>query len=393
MTAIHWDDESAPATRLASGVIVMVALSLAMFLLWAKFAALDEIVTAEGKVVSSSRPQIIQNLEGGILAELAVSEGMVVEAGQYLGRLQSTQYQAAAEDLGKQLASHTVRLLRLEAEMNGADRFSVPDDIAALVPDVLASETALLTARRTDYETKTAGATAVLEQAARELDIMERMLAQDVVPAIEVTRARKSHRDAENRLADIVTQTDLERASDHAKVLSEVAGIEQKLRVARDQLERTTLLSPLRGVVNKISVSTIGGVVRSGEEIMQIIALDDELFVDALVKPRDIAAVREGQEAVIKLSAWDYTIYGSLHGEVTFVSADTFRDDRARGSEAEPHYIVTLRVRPPSDDTRQSAVEIRPGMQAAVELDTGSKTVLSYLLKPLYKSTEALRER
>jgi membrane fusion protein, adhesin transport system len=153
------------------------------------------------------------------------------------------------------------------------------------------------------------------------------------------------------------------------------------------------LMAPMRGVVNKVAVSTIGGVVRPGEEIMQIIPLGDELLVEARVSPRDIAEVRLGQDATVKLSAYDYTIYGSLKGRVQFVSADTFRDERSRAVDGDPHYKVTLAVDLTQLTDRQTNLEIRPGMQATVELQTGSKSILTYLTKPLYKSQEALRER
>ena len=148
----------------------------------------------------------------------------------------------------------------------------------------------------------------------------------------------------------------------------------------------------MRGVVNNLSVTTIGGVVRPGEEILEIIPLDEALHVEARVEPRDIANIRPGQEATIKLTAYDYTIYGTLKGRVDFISADTFKDERARDPDGNPHYKVTLRVDMGALTARQAGIEIRPGMQADVELHTGEKTVLQYLLKPLYKSQEALRE-
>lgn len=388
-----WADELSDRRRRPSAVIWAIGAALVVFVLWASVAWVDEIVRAQGTVVSSSRPQIIQNLEGGILAELDVAEGDIVEPGQVLGRLQGTQYQSAVDDFADQIAALEIRKLRIEAEMRGESRFFVPEDMAARVPEIVSSEATLLKARIEDLAARTAGAQAVLDQAARELDIMERMHAQDVAPLIEVTRARKAHRDAENKLSDTRTQAELERATEYAETLKELTSLRQALKVAEDQLARTALVAPMRGVVNKIAISTIGGVVRPGEEILQIIPLDEELYVDAKVKPRDIAAVRQGQTAVVKLSAYDYTVWGSLQGEVTFVSADTFIDERARAADGDPHYIVTLKVNLSQLNERQRAMEIRPGMQAEVELETGGKTILSYLTKPLYKSTEAFRER
>ena len=233
----------------------------------------------------------------------------------------------------------------------------------------------------------------MLDQATQERDLLEKMYKREVAPLIEVTRARKAYSDAENRLNAAVTTTEMERASEYSKTQNELASLRQKLELAQDQLRRTVLVAPMRGVVNKLSVTTIGGVVRSGEEILQIIPVDEELFIEAKVKPRDIASVREGQEAVIKLTAYDYTIYGSLKAKVTFISADTFKDERARTPDGDPHYKVTLQVDRSALTGRQQGLHIRPGMQADVELQTGGKTILTYLTKPLYKSGEALRER
>jgi membrane fusion protein, adhesin transport system len=388
-----YDHSFADRTRGPSLTIWLIGLSVLVFILWAAFAWLEEIVRAPGQVVPSSRPQIIQNLEGGILAELNVAEGDVVEPGQTLARLYGTQYQAAVDDLSDQIASLEIRRLRLEAELAGETSFSVPDTWAARVPDIVLSETSLLSARLTEFRSRKDGATAVLEQARAELDMLERMLAAEVVPLIEVTRARKDFSNAEAQLAEAITATELERAREYAEVQNELASLRQRLKQGQDQLARTVLSAPMRGVVNKVSVTTIGGVVRPGEEIMQIIPLDDELYIEAKVAPSDIASVLVGQDATIKLSAYDYTIYGTLKAKVHFVSADTFTDERSRAADGDPHYKVTLSVDTDALTERQRSLQIRPGMQATVELQTGSKTILSYLLKPLYKSGEALRER
>lgn len=364
-----------------------------VFILWAAFAWVDEIVRAPGQVVSSSRPQIIQNLEGGILAELNVAEGDVVEPGQTLARLYGTQYQSAVDDLRDQIAGHEIRRRRLEAEMAGMLEFDPPADLAQRLPDIVASERALLSARQGDFIARRDGAKQVMIQAQKERDLMENMYNQEIAPLIEVTKARRSFRDAENRYSDTITQMDLDRAKEYSDTLKELTSLRQNLKSAADQLNRTILTAPMRGVVNKLSVTTIGGVVRSGEEIMQIVPLDEEMFIEAKVKPANIASVRQGQEATIKLSAYDYTIYGSLTGEVVLVSADTFKDERARNPDEDAHYKVTLRVDLKHLTPRQAKMEIRPGMQAEVELQTGGKTILTYLTKPLYKSREALRER
>lgn len=218
------------------------------------------------------------------------------------------------------------------------------------------------------------------------------MLKKKVVALIEVTRARKVLADAQVKLDEILTYSELELANEYSDTLNELATLRQNLRASQDQLNRTVLQSPMRGVVNNVSVTTIGGVVRPGEEILQIIPLDEELFVEARVKPENIANIRPGQEATIKLSAYDYTIFGTLKGRVDVISADTFKDERSRAEDGNAHYKVRVRVDMGGLTDKQARIEIRPGMQAQVELHTGEKTVLQYLLKPLYKSREAFRE-
>jgi len=341
---------------------------------------------------SCPRPlaQIIQNLEGGILAELSVRQGDLVEPGQVLARLQDTKFRTAVDDLQDQIDALEIQKLRLEGELAGAFDFIVPEPLAKRSADILASEKALLNARQTDYVSRRDGAHEVLRQARDELANMEKLYKQRVVALIEVNRAKKAMSDAEIKYNEIGTRSELERAEEYSKTLQDLTSRRQELRLARDQLERTVIKSPMRGVVNSLAVTTIGGVVRPGEEIFEIIPLGEELFVEARVRPENIASVERGQEATIKLSAYDYTIYGTLKGAVDFVSADTFEDKR--DPRAEPFYRVTVRADAAGLTERQQSIEIRPGMRAQVELRTGSKTILRYLLKPLYKSREAFRE-
>ncbi len=372
--------------------IWLCAITVWLFILWAAFAWIDEIVRSEGEFISSSRPQIIQNLEGGILAELHVAEGDVVNRGDVLARLGGVQFRSSVEDLADQIAAADVRRLRLEAELAGQFDFNVPQELARRSPEMIASEKSLLRARQEDFVKRSEGAKAVMDQAGEERRLLENLLKKKIVSQIEVTRARKAHADAATRYDEIITKTELERAEAYSETLKELATLRQNLKSSQDQLSRTTLLSPMRGIVNNVAVTTIGGVVRPGEQILEIIPLDEELFVEARVPPENIANIRPGQEATIKLTAYDYTIHGTLKGEVSFISADTFKDERARAADGDPHYKVSLRVNMDGLTERQKRIEIRPGMQAQVELHTGAKTVLQYLLKPLYKSQEALRE-
>lgn len=388
MTSTEFDlNES---SRGASRIIYLVAGALVVFLLWASFAWVDEIVRADGEVVSSSRSQIVQNLEGGILAELHVHQGDEVKAGQILARLQDTKFRAAADDLQDRIDALEIKQYRLEAELEGAFDFDVPQELADRSPGIYTSERALLNARQTDFTSRRESAREILDQLKGEHANMQRLYKKEIVALIEVNRAQKAVSDAQAKYNEIGTQSELELAEDYSKTLRELTSYRQELRLARDQLERTVITSPMAGIVNSLSVTTIGGVIRPGEEILEIIPLGEEMFVEARVKPENIASVQPGQDATIKLSAYDYTIYGSLRGKVDFVSADTFEDER--NPRAEPYYRVTVKVDRSQFTERQQEIEIRPGMRATAELQTGTKTILQYMLKPLYKSREALRE-
>lgn len=389
MTAMS-DTGLVDATRGSSRIIYIVGLVFVLFIGWAAFAWVDEIVRAEGEVVSSSRAQIVQNLEGGILAELHVRQGDKVEAGQVLATLQDTRFRSIVDDLQDQIDAQEIKRYRLEAELAGAYDFNVPAQLAARSPTILSSEQALLNARQTDFASRRDGAREILTQLKDELDNLERLYKQQIVALIEVNRAKKAVSDAQITYNEIGTQSELELAEEFSQTLQDLTSRRQELRLAQDQLDRTVIKSPLHGIVNGLSVTTIGGVVRPGEEILEIIPLGEELFVEARVKPENIASVEPGQPATIKLSAYDYTIYGTLKGKVNFVSADTFEDDR--NPRVEPFYRVSVQVDTSSFTERQHAIEIRPGMRATAELQTGSKTILQYLLKPLYKSREAFRE-
>ena len=378
------------ALRGPSAVTWLVCATVLCFVVWAKFAWIDEIVRAPGEVVSASRPQIIQNLEGGILADLLVAEGDIVQEGDTLARLEGTQFITTVADLEEQLIAAEIRRLRLEAEIEGVLDFSIPREYAERSPQIVTSELALLQARLSDFRSRKEGASRVLQEVQRELVQMEDMFEREIVALVEVTEKRKAFADAEIKLNEIVTGTELARAAELSETLQRLATLRQDLRLARDQLSRTVISAPMRGIVNNLEVTTIGGVIRPGQEIFQIIPLDDALSVEARVKPSDIANIVPGQRATVKLSAYDYTIHGSLDAVVRFISADTFKNEDS--ADEASHYRVTLEVVPDPNDPRQQGITLRPGLLATVELHTGAKTVLQYLTKPLYRGSEALQE-
>lgn len=376
--------------RRASATIWLIGLTVLTFIVWASFASVDEIVRANGRVVPASRPQVIQNLEGGILAELLVAEGDIVEKGQVLARLHDKQFLGSFDELNEQVIALKIKLLRFEAEARGEEALSLPEELMGLAPQVVKTETALLQARLQDFQAAISSISSTLDLAEKEVAILKPMVERQLVAPIDLLQAEKTVSEIRAQLNTLTSEFALERAREQSDTQSELTKLEQTLKIREDQLVRTVMRSPVRGIVNGVEVTTIGGVVRPGEELLSVIPLDDELLVEAEVVPEDIAFIYPGMPTTAKLTAYDYTIYGSLKGEVEHVSADTFTDETRR--DPKPYYKVMVRIPPEELEIMGQGVEIRPGLTVTVEFHSGSRTVMSYLLKPLLKAAEAMRE-
>ncbi len=370
--------------------IWLVAVTIVVFVVWASRAPLDEIVRGPGELVPSSKAQTIQNLEGGILAELLVREGDIVERDAVVARLDSTQFTGTFRELQEQLLSLEIRLYRLKRELDKATELDLPSNLLKAAPEVAESENRLFSARLQDYKSAFNAASESLHLREKEVDLLLPMQEKKVVPPIDVIRAQQAASEARGRLEALKSEYELSRAESYSEILAEHSQLKQMRSIRQDQLRRTTLVSPVKGIVNKVLITTIGGVVSPGEEIIEIIPLEDELRVEGRIKPKDIAFLYPKMRATIKLSAYDYTIFGSLSGEVEHISADTFEDEARR--DADPYYKVIVKVDQSSLNGTKGEIEVRPGMIADVELHTGQKTILQYLLKPLFKTTEAFRE-
>ncbi len=370
--------------------IWLVVLVIVAFVVWAHFAALDEIVRGPGKVIPVGKTQIIQNLEGGILSELHVHEGDEIARGDVLARLDDTKFRGAHGELSNEYQALQIRLARLSSELAKADTFEPRPEHADANPDIATSERQLFEARVQEYRVTKAAFTEAVNLQEQELKLLEKLARKGVVPDLDVIKSRQSTSNAQKDLSALDTEYTLLRAQEYADALNESKKLEQTMAVRLDQLHRTTLRSPVRGIVNKVLVNTIGGVVAPGEEIVELIPLDDELRVEARINPKDIAFVYPGMPATVKFSAYDYTIYGSFRGVVRHISADTFEDETQR--DAPPYYKVEIEVDQQQLVDADADIAIRPGMLAEAELHVGEKTVLKYLLKPLFKTTEAFRE-
>lgn len=377
--------------RTGRRIIWLVAVIVASFLVWAAYAPLDEFVRGSGKVVPVKKNQVLQNLEGGIVNEIYVTEGDTVEAGQLLVKLDETRFQSAFQELQDREWALSVRLARLKAEQDRSSDFVPDPELLRLAGDHADSEIQLFRARRDELRSNVANLEEEVALKVREVEMLRSMAERSAVPEIDLIRAEQAAVDVQSRLAAIVTEFESSRTQEYSEVLTNLQQVEEQLRGKEDQLVRTNMISPIHGIVNKVSATTIGGVVKPGEPLLEILSSEEQLRVEGRIDPRDIGFVYAGMPAAIMLPAFDFSIYGTLSGEVVHVGADTVVDENDR--EQRPYYEVFIELQSTTLEGPTDAVEIRPGMQAEIALQSGQKTVLQYLLKPLFKTTEALSER
>jgi len=366
-------------------------LSVIAFFAWSYYAILDEVVRGPGTVVPTSQTQVIQSLEGGILAELPVWEGKEVQAGEVVARLSDRQFRGAFEELETKVLALEARLYRLDKELAFEGRLRLPDTICKKAKKICQSEHNLFKANQAEYKSGKKSITTRIDLQNDKVSMLKDLAEKDIVPELEYIKSRQELNQALADLSSFESEYALSRSKEHSDTLTELNQYRATKSVRRDKLNRTELTAPVRSIVNKIEVTTIGGVAPAGKPILELTPLDDELRVEAQISPKDVAFIYPNMPATVKLTAYDYTIYGSLKGKVVHVSADTFEDPNKR--DAPPYYKVFIEVTEEAIKALTKEIDIRPGMVADVELETGQKTVFQYLFKPLFKSKEAFRER
>lgn len=375
-----------------TGAVRLIVISTALILvtvIWAWFGVLDEVSTGTGKVIPSSRDQVLQSLEGGILTELYVHEGDQVQAGQVVARLDATRSESNVGESAARYRAALAAASRLNAEVNDQP-LSFPAELNKF-PDLIASETRLYKTRRAQLTDATAQFKESLALANRELAITQRLAKTGAASSVEVLRLQRDKSDLELKLTDMRSQYYVQAREELAKANAEADSMAQVVKGREDTVTRLTIRSPMRGIVKNIKVSTVGGVVPPNGELMNIVPLNDRLLIEARLSPRDIAFIRPGQRAVVKISAYDYAIYGGLNGVVESISPDTIQD------EVKPEiYYYRVFIRTDNDYVQNKAgkrFSISPGMVSTVDIKTGEKTVMDYLIKPFNKGKEAMRER
>lgn len=374
----------------SSGVtLLLIAAILVGGLVWAAFSRVEEITKAEARIIPSSREQLVQSLEGGILQELLVREGDTVAQGQPLLRIDPTKAASSLQEGQSKSLALQAMAARLQAESRGT-ALAFPDEVRGDA-ELLRNETRTYEARRRAVEESVATLRRSRELLAREIAMTAPMVEKGLVAEVELLRMRRQANELELQIAERYNRYRAEAANELTRVESDLGQITGLLTARRDQVDRTVVRAPVRGTIKNIRVNTVGGVIQPGQEIMEIVPLEDRLLVEAKVRPHDVAFLRPGLPAKVKLTAYDYTIYGALDGELELISPDTLREER-RGVE-ETYYRVLVRTRNSSLTAGGRELPIIPGMTASVEIRTGEKSVLDYLLKPAFRAREALRER
>ena len=381
--------ELEPPLPKASLFIWIICIGLLVLLAWAWLFKLEEVSTGTGKVVPSSKEQIIQSLEGGILTKLNVREGEVVQQGQVLAQLDPTRFASNVGESESLLLASKATAARLRAEVNGAS-LKFPAEVLK-EPALVNEETALYHSRRSNLEESLAGLKQALTLVEQELKMTEPLVAKGAASEVEVLRLKRQATDLRNQMNDVRNQYLVKSREELAKANTDIETQSQVVKGKSDTLSRTVFKSPVRGIVKEIDVMTLGGVISQNGKLMTIVPLDEQLVVEARISPRDIAFIHPGQDALVKITAYDYSIYGGLKGKVSIISPDTLRDE-----VKQDQFYYRVYIRTDSGKLMNKAgkqFSITPGMVATVDIKTGEKTILDYLIKPFNKAQEALRER
>ena len=405
-------------SRAANYMLYAIGGFVLLFVLWAALAKVDEVSRAQGRVIPSRQLQVVSNLEGGIVRDILVRQGEKVEQGQTLLRLDATQFSAQFTKEQEGYNALVARITRLQAEVSGTSP-SFPSGLVTAAPALVAAERTLYEARQSELAAALSVAQSKLGQAQanvstaaqaksladRELAMITPLVEKGIEPQIALLRAQSAasqaggeYKAAQSAVAEAASELRSVRQSYHAKAVddlttakAELAGMGRELPALQDRVTRTEVTAPIGGTVNRVLVATVGGVVKPGEPLVEIVPSDDTLVVEARISPADIAFVHPGQKAQVKLTAYDYAVYGSLEGEVERISPDAVVTDERTG---ETNYLVRVHTKGRLLDAHGKPLSITPGMVAEVDILGQKRSILSYILSPLERgASKALREK
>lgn len=370
--------------------IWIAVLGIIGLFIWAANSEIDQVTRAQAQIIASARTQQIQAPEGGVLKELLVAEGEKIKKGQLLAILEEERAQAAVDDSSGKVAALKITVARLEAEVYGTP-LEFADELLPYT-QFIRNQTSLYNKRKTSIDQDVASLKKMLSLAEEELRLNEPLLQYGDVSRADIIRLQRQVADIEAQIANKKNKYFQDAQAEMTEAQEELRTQEEQLRDRAEVLEQKRLLAPTDGLVKNIHVTTIGGVVRPGEIIMEVLPTSSDLIVEAKVKPADIAFIKEGQVASVKLDAYDFSIFGAMSGEVIYISPDTLEEDTKQGKQ--PYYRVQIRIKEAEFKDRGDEIVIRPGMTATVDIKAMDRTVLSYLTKPITKTlSQGLGER
>ena len=377
-------------------VIILFFIFLVVFVIWAYNSPIEEVTRGQGNVIPSSREQVVQSLDPGIITEILVKEGDIVEKGQVLLKLDDTRSSAVLRESEAKVQNLEAMIARLKAEAYGKE-LSFPKNVSN---ELRQREHAAYVARRRAVTDAVSSLTASKAALDKEIEITAPMVAQGVVSEVELLRMRRQSSELTLQITERRNRYMADANNELVQAESELAQAKENMAMRADPVDRSQIRAPMRGIVKDIQINTVVGVVNVGQDIMQIVPLDDKLLVEAYIRPQDVAFIRPGLPAVVKVSAYDYSIYGGLNGKVTLISPDTVSNsmqNRANDLKLDPNQVYyRILVQTTSNslkDKNGKEMPIIPGMVATVDVKTGEKTVFQYLIKPITRMKQALSER
>jgi adhesin transport system membrane fusion protein len=368
-----------------------ILITIGILVVWSAFSYVDEVTHAEGRIIPSSRMQIVQNMEGGIVRSINVKQGDVVEKDDVVLQMESVQYSSELDSKKQQVMSLMAKQARLQAEVND-QTLLFTKEFSAMASQYVQTEMSEFDSRRRRLNADVNLLESQLNSGQQELEIVRKMTERGLEPQIELVRTQARVDELRNKIESMKRQFKSESATELSRVVLELNPLRQTLPAYADKLNRTQVKAPLKGVVNRVMVNTVGGVIKPGEPIVEIVPFDDTLVVEAQIRPQDIGFIHLGQSANVKITAYDYSIFGSLKGQITNISPDSVSKEE-RG-QVMYYYVARIETSAKVIQSLEKNLPIIPGMQAQVDIITGNKSVLSYLLKPLIGVKEnAFRER
>ena len=386
-------------TQGSGKLIWLLAACVAVFIAWAAYFEIDQTIHTTGQVILSARTQLVQAADGGVLKELKVKEGDTVKSGQLLAVLEKQRVQANLDETRSKIMSLKAALLRAKAEV----ALSAPQFGSEFkkYPEFVASQMGLYTQRKLSLDEELRSLQDALNMALQEKRMNDNLFKNGDVSELDVLRAKRQVTEVEGRMTASKNKYLQETRTELTRVEDELSVQLQKLNGAENLLHHTDLTAPMDGVVKTLKIHTLGGVLRPGDELMHIAPVGDNLLIEARVLPADMGQLVVGQTVQISLDAYDYSLYGNLTGELIDISPDTLSDTNAQGSsvitptgQPSVYYKVNIRLAKEQTNPKAQLIEVKPGMTASIDIRTGTRNLLNYLMKPVIKTLgNSLNER